>query len=242
MQSERKCPTGVAFTAAGGRAVPLRCGSWNCPTCARINARRWAIIARYGVDHLPPPTYFWTLTLPSAIRSRPRAFEKLPTLWDVFRKRIQRHTNAWLYIAFVEGQPQRGYMPHFHILSSVKSYIRLKDIAAEVGFGFQAKEIVINSEGAAQYVAKYASKQGQPAPKGFRRVRASRNWPKPPDNESEPYIVKAGKETVFGFLSRVAMRTHRDIGELYEDYTLALGNPIDPDEWSGAYGIVAEYD
>lgn len=237
-QSERQCPTDIAFTAAGGRPVPLRCGSWNCQSCARFNAHQWARVARFGVAHLDNQAYFWTLTLSGAIRSQQRAYELLPKLWDTLRKKIQRHAGAWLYIAFVEGQPRRGYMPHFHILTPVKAWERLKDIAVASGFGYQAKESLIDSDGASDYVAKYASKQGWHAPPNFRRVRCSRSWPKPPDPEMEQYLVRANTETLYGFLDRVARKTYRDTGELYEDYMLCMGRPIDTEDWQTTNSIL----
>jgi len=239
---ERICPTDVAFKAKDGKAIPLRCGSWNCPTCSTILAEKWAEIAAHGVDMLGVQTFFWTLTMPATIRTQARAYEILPVMWDTFRKAVQRNTDAWLYIAFVEGQPNRGYMPHFHIISTAKAWKRLKDMAVSAGFGHQAKELPINSQGAADYVAKYASKQGWMAPPKFRRVRCSRNWPKPPEPEKEPYLVRSNKETLFGFLERVAYKTHRDVGEVYEDYMLCMGNPIDAQDWEDANRIAHNSD
>jgi hypothetical protein len=163
-------------------------------------------------------------------------------MWDALRNRIQYRTPFWLYVAFVEGQPQRGYMPHFHILSSAASPIRFKDLAVASGFGFQAKEIEISTEGAAAYVAKYASKQGWDTPKKFRRVRASKGWPRPPEVDKDPYLVKFKRETVTGYLLRVSQSTGRDLGSLYEDYMLTQGKDVIPDEWLAAYGLISNYD
>jgi hypothetical protein len=241
-QNEPKCPTDCAFRATDGQAVPLLCGSWNCRLCSLKKAAHWAKIARFGIETLDSQSWFWTLTMSNKVRTRARAFERLPTMWNSFRMSIQRHTPFWLYVAFVEGQPQRGYMPHFHILSSVPSYARLKDIAVAAGFGIQAKEIQITTEGAAAYVAKYASKQGWDAPKKFRRVRASKAWPRPPEEPKDPYIVKYKRESVTAYLMRVSQATKRDLGSLYEDYMLTQGKDIIPDEWLAAYGLISDYD
>lgn len=228
---EPKCPTDVAYKAADGKAIALTCGSWNCRYCAQTLAVEWSRIARHGVENMGHEAYFQTFTLPGSVITRRKAFEILPRLWDNLRKSFQRHNLAWLYIAFVEGQPHREFMPHFHVLSSAKAHKRIKDLAVEVGFGYQAKEKRVSDQGAADYVSKYASKQGWDAPKGFRRVRASRKWPRPPDPPLEAYLVKAGTETLFAFLSRVSVATGRDVGDLYEEYRILMGEAIDEDEW-----------
>lgn len=233
----KKCPLDVAFKSASGLAVPLVCGSWNCPTCAKLLAREWAEIAHYGVEHLADTAWFWTFTMSGRIHTREKAFELLPKMWDSLRKSVQRANGVWLYIAFVEGQPHRNYMPHFHVLGDTASWRDFSEIALAAGFGYQAKEKPITSDGAAKYVSKYASKQGWDAPKGFRRVRASKNWPRPDKPPKDKYLVRSNRETLFGFLERVAQTTHRDLGELYEDYRLTIGDPIDGSEWLTANKI-----
>jgi len=180
--------------------------------------------------------------MPAKIRTRRLAFEIMPAQWDKLRNRLQYRNETWLYIAFVEGQPMRGYMPHFHILSSVKAYKRLKDLAVECGFGFQAKEVLIDSAGAEYYVSKYASKQGWDAPEHFRRVRAARNWPRPPDPERDKYIVRSHTETLYGYMERVARLTRRDVGDVYEDYQLTMGRPVDEDTWVSVTKRIDRFD
>src|SRR5258707_4215780 len=103
---------------------------------------------------------------------------------------MQRHTASWPYLAFVEGQPNRGAMPHFHVLSSAPTPYRIKDFAVHHGFGHQADEKPITSDGAVDYVSKYASKQGTSAPKGFRRVGRSSKLAKPPQHDRDAYLDK----------------------------------------------------
>jgi hypothetical protein len=219
-----KCPLGVAFKRQSGIAVPLVCGSWNCKDCAKYLARHWAGIARYGMLRLGVQCYFWTLTLPGYVESVPYAYYIIPKLWDGLRKDIQRNTGSWPYLAFVEGQPQRSFMPHFHILSAVGSYRRLKDLAVHHGFGHQANEQEISSDGAVDYVSKYASKQGHSAPKGFRRVRCSSLWPRPPKPVREAYLVKRQRETISAFLLRVSSITGRDVSTLWGSYQILMGH------------------
>jgi hypothetical protein len=107
-------------------------------------------------------------------------------------------------------------MPHFHIVSLSKAPYRLKDLAMDAGFGFQALEVKITGPEAASYVAKYASKQHPSTPKGFRRVRASRNWTKLPEYEGKPLIVKSRSESISAFIMRAADETGIDHETLYE--------------------------
>lgn len=160
--------------------------------------------------------YFWTLTLRGKFRSASSGFKALPGLWDGLRKTVQRSVGNWSYCAFVEGQPQRDYMPHFHVISSVKSPYRFKDFAHDHNFGHQAKEARINGPKAAAYCAKYASKISPNTPKGFRRVRASRDWAKLPDQDYTPLLVKSRGETVMSFILRVSDNVGIDPSILYE--------------------------
>lgn len=99
-------------------------------------------------------------------------------------------------------------MPHFHIISTVKAPKRLKDIAVWSGFGYQAKEKLVTSGEAAWYVAKYASKQSEETPRGFRRVRASQNWTKLPVKDGSSLIVRAKGEVLADYLWRVSELTN----------------------------------
>lgn len=158
--------------------------------------------------------WFWTLTLGRKYKTAEQGFDALPKLWDRFRKYISRlHTGRWEYVAFVEGQPQRGFMPHFHIISLAKCPKRLKDVAVWSGFGYEATETKVSSGKAAAYVAKYASKQSPLTPSGFRRVRASVGWAKLPKRDDLALFVQAKGESLQHYLERVADET----GLAYDD-------------------------
>jgi len=154
------------------------------------------------------------------IRSRKFAYSILPKLWDTLRKALQRSFGGkWSYIAFVEGQPKRYGMPHFHVISLKKAPKRLKDMAVSAGFGHQAKEKPVDGKGAAFYVSKYASKGDQHMPGKFRRCRTSQDWPKLPDYEGEAYLVPNKRETTLDFILRVHEKTGVDVEELHERYS-----------------------
>lgn len=90
------------------------------------------------------------------------------------------------------------------------------------GFGYQATETRINSRKAAGYCAKYASKVSPKTPKGFRRVRASRDWAKLPEAEYPLILVKSRSETVTAYLTRVSDVYLLPINELWETWNAVM--------------------
>ena len=214
---KRRCPVMKCFKVTGSvTAIP--CGSWSCPICSKANARKWAWRAMLQLDEDSRQCRFWTLTMPGGMKSPAYAFAKLPSLWDALRKTIQRATGAWTYLAFVEGQVKRNGMPHFHVLSYAQSPYRLKDLAAHLGFGYQAYDVVVQSKQAAVYVAKYASKGDKAMPRGFRRVRASRDWHALPYVPHEPFIVPAKGEDLIHYFDRVAEETGLSIDVVKDNW------------------------
>lgn len=220
----KKCPVMKAFNIKG-EIVNVYCGTWDCKRCGKVNAQMWAWRVRIQIEIAPGTTYFWTLTLGAKYRNSKEGFAALNKLWDTFRKMVQRRVGKWTYCAFVEGQPKRGDMPHFHIISLQKAPFRLKDMAAKAGFGYMAKEKPITSKKAANYVAKYTTKGFENAPKRFRRVRTSRDWSKLPDFQGDPLLVKGNKENLTDYLLRVANETDVAIDTLLDRWQLA--NEID---------------
>jgi hypothetical protein len=221
-QSSVRCPYDVAFTTAG-RAIMMACGKWSCPRCAKHNARMWAWRVKIHCKKHGTEWYFITLTLPGKIDSVAYGYKILPTLWDRLRKAIQALCGKWEYCAFVEGQPKRKGMPHFHIISNQKAPYRIKDFAASLGFGFQASQSVITGNKAASYCAKYASKTDDRMPKGFRRVRCSRGWEKLPEKEKrDKYLVRAKRERIEDYLIRVQETCNRELDDLAEEYYAAI--------------------
>lgn len=235
---ERKCPVSVCFTKAG---IPrlLFCGQWICPTCRIKLARKWAKrVYNHIVNHqmrldesdteVHQSYFFITFTMRGNVRSVRAAFDILPKLWDTFRKRMQRRYHHFDYVAFVEGQPQRGGMPHFHIISSRPLPVKkgkkteftkraVHDFAVKIGFGHQADMKPVASKEAAYYVSKYASKQSDETPRGFRRVRTSRTWHKLPKDPDKALLVKSRVESITDFIMRVADISHRAHEELYQE-------------------------
>ena len=177
--------------------------------------------------------WFLTLTLGARYITSFQGYMAVPTLWDATRKAYQRYYGTFVYLAFVEGQQKRGGMPHFHILSTaqpptkrgMRGYVTNRgthDFAVAYGWGYQAKLELVTGSQAAVYVAKYASKGDPSMPRNFRRVRASRDFPKLPDLGGLPLLVPARSEDVAHFIDRVCSETGLEHAEAYKLYSQAV--------------------
>lgn len=219
------CPVYVSFTKTG-KAVPLRCGSWNCPICCNQLAHVWA---GRTLRQFENGGNFITLTMPGSIKRPERAYELLPKQFDTFRKQLQRDDKAvpFLYIAFVEGQPERVDMPHFHIICNrvppckraESAQTALSRRANDCGFGWEAKLKQIDGAWAAFYVAKYASKVNEHTPKGFRRVRTSQHFTPPKEHQRDSLIMQHPDEKLAQYLMRVSDETGVSPDELLDRRT-----------------------
>jgi hypothetical protein len=217
-----KCPSLLAYDMKG-IIQPIFCGRWQCEYCEKVNAALWAMRTWHGIETMQQKAWFWTLTFPGSVYSPSFAYRILPKMWDTIRKYMQRQEHdSWLYVAFVQGQPRRSDMPHFHIISDrvpmhwkyykdkPKAWLRwrFKDFAVHYGFGHQADCELVDSKKAALYVSRYASRGDKAMPKNFRRVRACEEWPKLPETTYAPYIVRRLDEPFSAYISRVSEVTH----------------------------------
>lgn len=225
------CPVKIAFTQEG-KIRPIWCGLWTCKRCMVVNARLWAWRVRIHVKENGGHAFFWTLTLGSRYRSASDGFLALPGLWDRFRKVASLPGRKLSYCAFVEGQPKRSFMPHFHIVSLTRTPERIKDMAARCGFGYQAVEEEITDDQGSAYVAKYASKQSPLTPRNFRRVRTSQDWAKLPEGHWPSLLVRSRNQTLLNFLLEVEETSDVSIDLLYDRWELAHEDygltPLDP--------------
>lgn len=230
------CPVSVCFTKYGVAKL-LFCGQWRCKACRKRLSQKWAkrvylhIMQAHSEEAIESGTdngdfFFITFTMRGSVRSNELAFKLLPVLWNKFRKRMSRRFKRFDYVAFVEGQPQRGDMPHFHIVSSKPLPVKkgkkgqftkrsVHDFAVGLGFGHQADMQPVSSKLAAHYVAKYMTKQADDTPKGFRRVRASQKWAKLPKDPEKKLIVKLKGESIPEFIARASAITNVSEAELY---------------------------
>lgn len=204
-----QCPSAVRAFNEEGQVIAMACDEWGCPVCGPLQAWRWSRRLRYGIALCPTRTaFFWTLTLPAWVETASTGYQILPGRWDRLRRSLHSALETWDYAAFVEEHPHRHFIPHFHVVSIQKAPYRLKDLAVQCGFGYQAKEVVINGGMAASYCAKYVSKQGRQMPRNFRRVRISQGWPRLPDPLYELAVYPQQRhESIPAYLSRVAVQT-----------------------------------
>ena len=228
----KKCPVTIAFNHEA-RATLIFCQKWDCPNCAKFNAGRWAKRTELALASFAESgegdAWFLTLTLGSRYASALEGYKAIPRLWDTTRKAYQRYYKTFTYLAFVEGQHKRGGMPHFHIITLVqpptnrgrRGYVTqhaVHDFAVAIGWGYQAKLELVVGKQAAVYVAKYTSKGDPSMPRGFRRVRASRDIPQLPDLGGFPLLVPSRGEEVDHFVVRVADETGVDPDTIYARY------------------------
>jgi hypothetical protein len=212
--------TAYCFTWLGA-VVTLPCGQWKCRECSRILALQWAKRAKIGVEH--KMAFMWTLTQPGYVKTPAFAYSVLPKQWDKLRRYCQSVWGHWSYFAVVEGQPKRVFMPHFHLLCFHEPPIRLKDLAVQCGFGYQALSEPVRDKRAARYVSKYLTKQPTVVPPHFRRVRVSQDWPPLPDFEKHSYIVKSRKEHWLDFFLRAESITEIDLQTLIDRWNDRTG-------------------
>lgn len=234
---ERQCPVTLGFTLQGKCKV-IYCGQWSCSRCSKLLARRWA---RRVLLHLRKTTaddgmqwYMLTVTLGSAELDVSRAYQKLKKLWNRLRMSITRQVKIkWQYCAFVEGQPHRQSMPHLHVILNLippdcygkKGKVTqhaVHNFAHALGWGFEANFQAVTDDRASFYVAKYVSKGSRAIPRGFRRVRVSRQWATVPRDPLKKLIVRAYGETLDCYLLRVENLTNTDIQDLLAEYNTAI--------------------
>lgn len=204
-----ECPNAGRAFNEDGELITLACDRWTCEFCGHVLAWRWAERVRFGIDLArPSDPLFWTLTLPAWVRFPKTGYRLLPDCWARLRQSLRRDLGAFPYCAFVEGQPHRQYIPHFHVIAFQWPTKRLKDLAVHCGFGFEADIQQVSGPKAAAYVSKYASKQGHEMPKGFRRVRVSQDWPKLPEPLYNKCIIyPQSRESLKAYCRRVASTT-----------------------------------
>jgi len=253
----KTCPVTIGFNL-DGKARPVYCGQWTCPDCCKRLARKWSKRVR---DHImlldrqhqlstgEPMPEFWfiTLTLGRKYKTTVGGFQAIPKLWQRLHKAMRRKDPSWQYVAFVEGQPKRWFMPHFHIISSqplpvprnkhgVMTQHATHDYAVKMGWGFEVEQEQVSGPKNAAYISKYASKDSPKTPKGFRRVRPSRGWTKLEKDPTKRLIVKGSGEGVADYLQRVSETTGLTVTQAYvafysvwDKHSDKLGQP--PRKW-----------
>ena len=159
-----------------------RCKLWSCPVCSKSNAWAWAFKANYGAHELYDRGQSLDfIAITSHEKLSPQAsWWVAPKAWMKLQARIRRATGGFEYFAVPEVQ--KNGRVHFHLITTAKlSKKWWKDNARACGFGFQSdRQEVHDLGGVVGYMAKYLTKSLELSqlPKGTRRVRVSRGYPR----------------------------------------------------------------
>lgn len=165
------------------------CKMWSCPACAQTNSRLWKARTFHAISTLVDDyskLYFLTLTSHESLTAE-QSLWVWPKAWKKLSMRARRAKPKGLYCMIPERHTD-GRL-HTHSIDTFGLTTRWwKDNGRSCGLGYIDEEDEIKSaEGAAHYVGKYLVKQLLTDwPKGFRRVRTSRDWPKLPPYPTNP--------------------------------------------------------
>lgn len=203
------CPFGaplVAIILNGVAAIKQTCcNHWECPVCGDVRAKQEYHRIVYGAEELSKThnLYFWTLTCRGRELSLEDAEENYYAWTNVLltnaRTKAKRSSVYWAYVQVTERQKKTRAHPHSHIITTFlpddaqvtkdshqrETYISrwFLDANSSAGLGSQHRISRIESSAAvSRYVAKYLFKDTarDTFPPKWKRVRYSRNYPKPP--------------------------------------------------------------
>jgi hypothetical protein len=157
------------------------CDSWNCDECAERMKSNWVARARWGYSQFVTEGLsvdFVTITSHEKLDNFAQTEYVWRSAWSTLYAALKRKSKRLEYMVIPERHKD-GRM-HVHALWTANVSERwLKDNARKRGLGYKATiSRVDNVSKAASYVTKYIGKDlGKDAPKHFRRVRVSRNFP-----------------------------------------------------------------
>lgn len=192
-----KCPNTKDVTVFGKqkeqkKAILFnpRCKQWSCPYCGEQNRQYWTQQAMRGtliITHEGREVQFVTVTSRSYATPTTSLYFFRQN-WPKLSRRMEYKTNLWKDYAgkewayFLVPEQHKTGVLHAHILAATHvSHKKIwKDAAWQTGFGYIIDvQETIDPKRAAFYTAKYLTKQAEFGdwPKGFMRVRHSRNWP-----------------------------------------------------------------
>jgi len=201
MSSEKQCsgknrPYIIGRKKGENRAILFQpdCGQWNCPYCAEKRKNEWFMRAYAGVKDLAAeglPVGFITLTSRGGKgRTRDAALMAFKVGWPRLSRRV-KYAQGRLSYLLVPEQHKNGII-HAHVLANNALSKRWwKDNAYQSGLGYMVDVgSVLDPASGALYVVKYIGKQLELKdwPKGFRRVRASQDWPRLKLSEGSPLM------------------------------------------------------
>jgi len=206
-----------------GHVFQPRCGKWSCDYCAEMNVLDWAWIASYGASALPDdavPLRFVTITNRGYV-SNARSILIFKSAWPKLIRKVRYKLKAKPEYFLIPEHTKVGKLHAHFLITAQFSDHWWHDNAFAAGLGYQAKsKEVYGPLQAGQYVTKELTKQlqGRGWPVGFRRVRTSQTWPRPPAVERWPgwdfkICLNEGDKNWEVFELRDAGFSVRDIGD-----------------------------
>ena len=163
------------------------CKRWDCPVCGEKNAYKARLRALRGYQtflDLGHKMSFLTLT-PHEKLSSAASIPVMASAWDKLNRRIKRASQHHNY--FLIPELHKSGKLHFHALTDAELKKKWwKDNGRACGMGYQNDlQEVHEVGGVGGYLTKYLAKtlQSTNFPKGFRRIRASHDWPSLPELE-----------------------------------------------------------
>lgn len=135
--------------------VKIRCKSWACRPCRskKVELYKKIITECFGDVQL----YMYTFTYYHS-RSEEETWDNYNMSWNRFRTAAAKKYGSIKYVKVLECHKSSNY-PHIHVIcDTYLSPLWLGAEAARAGFGWSNKWQRFDKRGAAQYVAKYLTK------------------------------------------------------------------------------------
>ena len=136
--------------------VPVRCGSWECPTCRRIKSEQY----RDRIKALFDGRKLWFVTLTYYHdRSPDDAWRTYNAAWNRLRTNLSKRYGKFSFVRVLESHKSSPY-PHLHCIID-------RDVPPTVfgpackaaGFGYQIEIKPVTTSYARYYVTKYLQKE-----------------------------------------------------------------------------------
>lgn len=137
-------------------SFPMRCKSWDCPTCRSIKADDY----RKRMLRVDDGRSLWMYTLTYFHNSGPEeAWKTYNDAWNRLRTHASKKYGTFNYIRVLESHKNSPY-PHLHIIADIElKPTWLGPAALAAGFGYQIDTHLITGQGAMDYVRKYLTKK-----------------------------------------------------------------------------------
>jgi hypothetical protein len=137
------------------KAFPVRCKSWDCPTCARIKADAYKVRMQPLFDS--PHLFMYTFTF---YHKKPalEVWSEISKAWNRFRTAAQKKYGRFSYVRILEHHHNSDF-PHLHCLIDKRfGDVWMARELKTAGFGYQCQVKAVTTAGAAGYITKYLTK------------------------------------------------------------------------------------